>query len=35
MTIITKPLSEKKVDKLDVPLVENDQLNEDAVSKIE
>ena len=26
MTIITKPITEKKADKLDVPLVENDQL---------
>lgn len=26
MTIITKPISEKKAEKLSVPLVENDQL---------
>lgn len=32
MTIITKPISEKKIDKLEVPLVENDQL-EDVVSE--
>lgn len=28
MTIITKPLSEKKIDKLEAPLVENDQLDD-------
>lgn len=28
MTIITKPISEKKIDKLEVPLVENDQLDD-------
>lgn len=27
MTIITKPISDKKIDKLEVPLVENDQLD--------
>lgn len=32
MTIITKPLSEKKIDKLEVPLVDNEQL-EDVVSR--
>lgn len=32
MTIITKPISDKKIDKLEVPLVENEQLD-DLVSK--